>query len=69
MGPKLDNNMNKAIIFHALLGLLVGVISRTYFHGLQRNVEENESYFGQHFGEFNVEILLVLLVSSHFQSY
>ncbi|XWS23994.1 hypothetical protein CRYUN_Cryun28dG0063000 [Craigia yunnanensis] len=49
MASKLENNMNMAIICHALLGLLVGVIARTYFHGLQKIVEENESYFGQHF--------------------
>ncbi|EOY15473.1 Uncharacterized protein TCM_034524 [Theobroma cacao] len=51
MASKLNNNMNKAIIIHALLGLLVGVIARTYFHALQDNVEENESYLGQHFDE------------------
>ncbi|XVE55618.1 hypothetical protein DITRI_Ditri03aG0173200 [Diplodiscus trichospermus] len=39
MASKLDYNMNKAIIFHSLLGLLVGVIARTYFHGLQQNVD------------------------------
>lgn len=64
MASKLNNNMNKAVMFHALLGLLVGVIARTCFHGLHQNVVENQgeiSYFGQQFGEFNVEILFILI--------
>ncbi|MBA0567718.1 hypothetical protein Golob_005261, partial [Gossypium lobatum] len=36
MATKLKN-MNQAMIFHALLGLLVGIIARTYFHGSQNN--------------------------------
>lgn len=59
MASKLEKNVKKAIVFHALLGLLVGVFARAYFHGLQKN----ESYFGQHFGECTVEILSYILIN------
>ena len=54
MASKL-NNMNKAIIFVALLGLILGALARSCVQWMQQNVEEeNGSYFGQQFGEFNV---------------
>ena len=54
MASKL-NNMNKAIIFVALLGLILGVLASSCVQGLQKNVEEeNGNFFGQQFGEFNV---------------
>ncbi|XWS14901.1 hypothetical protein CRYUN_Cryun35bG0048600 [Craigia yunnanensis] len=49
MASKL-NNMNKAIILVALLGLILGVLTRSCVQWLQKNVEEeNGSYFGQQF--------------------
>ncbi|XWS21395.1 hypothetical protein CRYUN_Cryun30bG0051600 [Craigia yunnanensis] len=49
MASKL-NNMNKAIIFFALLGLILGVLARSCVQGQQKNVEEeNRSYFVQQF--------------------
>ncbi|OMO57579.1 hypothetical protein COLO4_35260 [Corchorus olitorius] len=49
MASKLNNNINKAIVFHALLGLLVGAFARIYFHSLHKNVEENQTYLAQQF--------------------
>ncbi|XP_022766426.1 uncharacterized protein LOC111311317 [Durio zibethinus] len=52
MASKLYNNMKKAIIFVALLGLILGVLARSCFQGLQKNVEEETgSYCGQQFDE------------------
>ncbi|XP_021284340.1 uncharacterized protein LOC110416633 [Herrania umbratica] len=49
MASKL-NNMNRATVFVALLGLLLGVLARSCVQGLQKN-DGNGSYFGQQFDE------------------
>ncbi|OMO57578.1 hypothetical protein COLO4_35259 [Corchorus olitorius] len=49
MASKLNNNVNKAIVLYALLGLLVGAFTRIYFHGLHKNVGENQTYLAQQF--------------------
>ncbi|XWS23993.1 hypothetical protein CRYUN_Cryun28dG0062900 [Craigia yunnanensis] len=49
MASKL-NNMDKAIIFVALLGLILGVLASSCVQELQKNVEEeNGNFFGQQF--------------------
>ncbi|TYH12061.1 hypothetical protein ES288_A06G036100v1 [Gossypium darwinii] len=49
MASKLKN-MNKAILFVAMFGLVLGILARSCVEGLLKNVEEkNGSYFGQQF--------------------
>ncbi|KAK5824101.1 hypothetical protein PVK06_018864 [Gossypium arboreum] len=59
MASKLKN-MNKAILFIAMFGLVLGILARSCVEGLLKNVEEkNGSYFGQQFGEFNVLFIVL----------
>ncbi|MBA0567719.1 hypothetical protein Golob_005262 [Gossypium lobatum] len=62
MASKLKN-MNKAILFIAMFGLVLGILARSCVEGLLKNVEEKKgSYFGRQFGEFNVLFIVLSFV-------
>ncbi|XVF64908.1 hypothetical protein PTKIN_Ptkin09bG0204200 [Pterospermum kingtungense] len=56
MATKL-NNMSKAIVLVALLGLVLGVLTGSCVQRLQKNVEEeNRSSFGQQFDKLQSNV-------------
>ncbi|MBA0661337.1 hypothetical protein Goklo_005646 [Gossypium klotzschianum] len=55
MASKLKN-MNKAILFIAMFGLVLGILARSCIEGLLKHVEEkNGSYFGRQFDAYSLD--------------
>lgn len=64
MASKFNKVTNKDICLQALLGLFVGAIFSSCFHGFHPNVEElNRSHFTQSLGEFYVFFHLKTLLT------